>query len=977
MSDVNQAFRGLEQGMGNVGRNLSSMGRSLTTNVTLPIVAIGGAATKMAVDFETTMNQMVGLAGVSRESLEGIREEIAGISRETGKGPQELAEAFYFVASAGFEAGEAMDVLDMAARASASGMGNVQDIARVLGGVVNAYGKENLTAAEAADILTAAVAEGAAEASTFANVLPQVVPAAAQLGVGLDQVTGSIAAMTTAGTSAEMAAVGLNQIFTTLLKPTSQANETLKAFGLSAQGLRDQLESEGVISVLRTLETTFDDNEEAMTKVFGNVRAMRGAFTLLGLDAETLDGIMASTADSQGDLQEAFEATDDEGRSLAKAWAELQLSAIELGRDVMPTVVDIFRQLSDAVRAGATWWKSLSDDTKGAIIQFALLAAVAGPVLSIAGKLVLVLRGVVVGVRMLATVGKLMHTAWLHIPTVMGHVDVAMAAARRGMVAMSNASNMTIAKIGLVGAAAGALYTAYETNFLGIRDVLLGNRRDTNEWQRAVLGGLTLGVGSIGGLVHMIAGDLISDLDSIKRVLETNGQDIDAFMRRLGDYAERTGQTLEEAAAEVAQHFAAGGTVDAALQELPKTAERSLLVYEGEIASHMLAAKGIAATETQGAVDAITGTLDAGAGPVGAEADEISDEIAAAMEEARQSAADAARGMLDDLVGTLATGPDVIEDEMQALVDALSDPYKDVTRRADLETALAQDAIAANLESGDVRTEALAFEQVANWLRQYDLLEPGALERGELLNPAFQAGIDSNLDSALNWYRDNVAGEFASLSDIADELDRNGYSSLAAYARGVDRANRLELYDSISEFRRSTQSRTELDLAGQGRRAGNSWINGYMGTLTRAQQEFYAYASTVREILPGSEPKDPRSPWRGITKIGAAAAMEIINGWRSTLPVFRRVLNQFGGLPGGVGGGLGLSLAPMTAASGATFGSAVTSTDMAGGGGLTVNIHSHSLIPGSPKQLRDIGEAAGPALDDYFYRNGRFPRRPR
>ncbi|MGI8792078.1 MAG: phage tail tape measure protein, partial [Acidimicrobiales bacterium] len=425
MTDVNKAFSGLETGLGNVQKSLGNMGASMTRNVTLPILAIGGGATKMAVDFETSMNRMVGLAGVSRESLEGVREQIGAIGAETGQGPQELADAFYFVASAGFEAEGAMEVLNASAMAAASGMGQVGDVAKVLGGVVNSYGQENLTAARAADILAAAVASGAAEADAFAAVLPQVVPSAALLGVELEEVAGSIAAMTVGGASASMAAVGLNAVFTSLLKPSVEAEKTLAQFGLTAGGLRDQLESEGVISVLRTLESTFGDNDEAMTSVFGNIRAMRGAFSLLGLDAEQLDGIMSDVANSQDRLQMAFEATDDEGRSLAKGWSKLQFAMIELGRDLMPTVVEMFRKLIEVVRGVSKWWKGLSDETKNTIINFALVAAAAGPVLTILSKLVGVAKFAVVGIKGLVLAGKLMHTAWVNIPTVLGYADLA------------------------------------------------------------------------------------------------------------------------------------------------------------------------------------------------------------------------------------------------------------------------------------------------------------------------------------------------------------------------------------------------------------------------------------------------------------------------------------------------------------------------------------------------------------------------
>jgi TP901 family phage tail tape measure protein len=224
-----------------VGKSMTKVGDSMTRNVTVPILAAGAATGKLALDFDTTMNQIVGLAKVPRDQIAGVRDEILKMAGDVGRSPQELAEAFYFVASAGFSADEAMKVLDISAKAAASGMGETQDIAKVLGGVINAYGHENLDAATAADQLTAAIQDGSAEASDFAGVIGTLAPGAAALGVSFDQVTAALAGMTNVGLSADEAATSLNQVFSGLLKPTSQAEEAMKGLGLSSAGLRQEL----------------------------------------------------------------------------------------------------------------------------------------------------------------------------------------------------------------------------------------------------------------------------------------------------------------------------------------------------------------------------------------------------------------------------------------------------------------------------------------------------------------------------------------------------------------------------------------------------------------------------------------------------------------------------------------------------------------------------------------------------------------
>lgn len=386
-SETLSTINGANQALQRAGTQMSATGQKLSLGVTLPILAAGKAIVDTGLDFDTTLRQVVGLAGVSASVIGGIKDRILELGGEVGKSPQELAEAFYFVASAGFEADEAMAVLETSAKASAAGLGRVQDVAKVLGLTINAYGHENITAARAADILTAAVRDGTAEADAFAGVLGRVVPTAAQMGVSFDQVTGSLAAMTITGLSADEAATSLNQVLVSLLKPTKEAEDALEGMGTSSADLRTELKEKGLLATLRDLEARFEGNDEAAAKVFGNVRALRGVLSLLGLDSEQLNDIFADTKGALGDLQEGYDATEGPARRMARAQAQLDTAMIRLSDDVLPIVLDLLSKVADIVVDAVDAFETLPQPVKDSVIQFAALAALAGPLLLFAGAL--------------------------------------------------------------------------------------------------------------------------------------------------------------------------------------------------------------------------------------------------------------------------------------------------------------------------------------------------------------------------------------------------------------------------------------------------------------------------------------------------------------------------------------------------------------------------------------------------------------
>ena len=156
---VNKAKRSLDD----VGKGMTQMGQKLSLSLTLPLVTTGGAAIKMANDFEFAMSSITGLVGINAEQVARMEEGVRAMGVEYGRSAKESADALYFIMSAGIEASDAMGVLEASLKASAVGLGETQIIADTVSSAINAYGIANLSASDATDSLVAAVREGKME----------------------------------------------------------------------------------------------------------------------------------------------------------------------------------------------------------------------------------------------------------------------------------------------------------------------------------------------------------------------------------------------------------------------------------------------------------------------------------------------------------------------------------------------------------------------------------------------------------------------------------------------------------------------------------------------------------------------------------------------------------------------------------------------------------------------------------------------
>ena len=155
----NRQLKTTERRLKNTARGLESWGRKASM-VSLPIAAAGGAAIKVATDYEASLTKIKTLVGINAKQVDDWGKQILEKSGDLGRGPNELAEALFFVTSAGLRSAAALDVVEMSAKASVVGLGNTAIVAKLVVSAMQAYSKSNLTAKDSVDALMATVRFG-------------------------------------------------------------------------------------------------------------------------------------------------------------------------------------------------------------------------------------------------------------------------------------------------------------------------------------------------------------------------------------------------------------------------------------------------------------------------------------------------------------------------------------------------------------------------------------------------------------------------------------------------------------------------------------------------------------------------------------------------------------------------------------------------------------------------------------------------
>jgi TP901 family phage tail tape measure protein len=606
-----------------VGKQISNVGDTLTKNVTLPLVAVGAAATVMATNFDKSFTTMQTLAGVSAGEVDHLKESVLDLAGETGRAPQELADALYFLQSSGLDSAQAMDALEVSAKASAAGLGSTEVIADAVSSAMLGYAKSGLTAAEATDVLVETARQGKAEPAELAAQMGRLIPIASELGITFGDVGGAIAALSTKGFNAEQATTALVNVMGKLLKPSEQAKEMLEAVGLSTDTIRQSIAEKGLLATLEELRAKLGEN--GFVKFLEDQQAVQGGLALLGGDLNATKAIFAEVNDSVGATDNAFSTwAESMGAQNARAFADFQVALIGLGDIIAPIATDVIGALSSIADA----FGSLPDGVQQAIVYVALFAAALGPILSIGGRVI----------TLVGTLARLLPQ--LAVPA--GSVSGAFNGAATSVSGFGSA----LRTLGIVGAVVGSLFLLREAigtvndevdrAKLGTLENQLLDLADTGEASGATLKRVFDGLfGDIGpgveGFSRMTA-QAKADLDSLDDALASlAGKDAEAA----ADAFEHISEALQ------GQGFSAGQVKERfdSYTEAVASADTSNRTTQSAI------------DEATGAIDGQTGALEEAQSALQAYIDTLKAQFDPqfAMIDAMQSSAEAQQELRDSL----------------------------------------------------------------------------------------------------------------------------------------------------------------------------------------------------------------------------------------------------------------------------------------------------------------------------------------
>lgn len=253
------------------------------------------------------------MAGKSGKDFEQLKDKVADLAAELPIARDQLANGLYQVVSMGVPEDNWIDYLKKSAKASIGGIADLGETVKVTATVIKNYGLEWDKANDVQDKIQLTAKLGSTSFEQLAQSLPMVTGNAATLGVSIDDLLASFATLTgVSGNTAEVA-TQLSAIFTSLVKPSSEATKQAMEMGIqfdaaaikAAGGMRNFLVDLDK-NVKAYAQRTGQIETAIYSRLFGSARAMRALIPLTGKLSDKFGKDAEKMKNSAGTIDDAF-----------------------------------------------------------------------------------------------------------------------------------------------------------------------------------------------------------------------------------------------------------------------------------------------------------------------------------------------------------------------------------------------------------------------------------------------------------------------------------------------------------------------------------------------------------------------------------------------------------------------------------------------------------------------------------------------
>lgn len=376
-----------EQKLNGLSSAFKTTGGLLSRNVTLPIVGVGAAAVKTATDFEAGMSEVKAISGATGSEFDALRDKAIEMGAKTKFSASDSADAFKYMAMAGWDASAMMDgiagVMDLAA-ASGEDLATTSDIVT---DALTAFGLQASDSAHFADVLAQASSKSNTNVGLMGETFKYVAPVAGALGYSIEDTAVAIGLMANSGIKGSQAGTALRSTITRLAKPVGEAKDAVEELGISitnADGTMKPL-SQTMVELREKFAGLTEEQKAQYAAMLAGQEGMSGLLAIVNASDEDFQKLTDEINNANGAAEDmASVMMDNTAGAVEQLKGALESAGILIGEKLTPYI----RKLAEWITGLVEKFNSLSEGEQEQIVKLGLILAAIGPVLLIMSKVI-------------------------------------------------------------------------------------------------------------------------------------------------------------------------------------------------------------------------------------------------------------------------------------------------------------------------------------------------------------------------------------------------------------------------------------------------------------------------------------------------------------------------------------------------------------------------------------------------------------
>lgn len=353
------------------------------------VSAIGGYVTKVGADFESSMSEVSAISGATGEELDALTQKAKEMGASTKFSASESAEAFKYMAMAGWETSDMLDGISGVMNLAAASGEELAEVSDIVTDAITAFGLQASDSAHFADVLAAASNSANTNVAMLGGSFKYVAPVAGALGYSIEDVSVALGMMANSGIKAEMAGRSLRLMLSRLASPTQEVEEAFEQLGISASEALTNADGSmkplsETIEILRGSMSGLDEATKAsVASGIAGTEAMSGLLAIVNSSDADFEKLTESIANADGTAQRMAETMEDnlEGAiTIMKSAVEgFGISLYETfsvkAKDGVKTLTDYISRLQKAFESGGmqgllTEFDSVMTDVLGVVTEY-------------------------------------------------------------------------------------------------------------------------------------------------------------------------------------------------------------------------------------------------------------------------------------------------------------------------------------------------------------------------------------------------------------------------------------------------------------------------------------------------------------------------------------------------------------------------------------------------------------------------------